>query len=507
MDYQKAYSDARANGYSDTEIAQHLSGDEAKYKEAISAGYSDADIIGHFTGGAPTAAQPAAQPPATVPQGAPKFYELEKQQGTPRGPMELLKQAARQFKEGATSPMPGSLLSTPLRAVSETANQLGADVARGASTPGGLLPNIGTVPARGAGFLTAMAADPVSYVGMGAGGKAAQAGYEAVANPMGRTMAKMAEGTSNVSVNNIIRLFKDPKAVLSALSTKEIGPELNASKHALGITPEEEFLIAKAGDRAPGTSRTVVDQLRDKMKADFITQPIDPKTIKPTDKPVALYIGRQDYEPGNSVDMFNIYGDHPKASSTVDKKMLDQLGIPVMGTEAGRESAKLPPASVKNLTSGELMALNRAAGRVAKEVKGSEKVLYGRLKEAAARELTERAPELVEQLKQYSLSKTKDSFSSVFPQNKQGKTDYFRMAGGIGAGAGINPLMALAASPIGVGAGTLAAKAAHTVAKPVIGVAGGTAGGVVSHQTTNPPDLPHPLAVLFDRVRRSRAHR
>lgn len=50
MDYKKAYAEAKAQGYSDSEIAQHLSGDESKYKEAIDSGHTDTDIISHFVG-------------------------------------------------------------------------------------------------------------------------------------------------------------------------------------------------------------------------------------------------------------------------------------------------------------------------------------------------------------------------------------------------------------------------------------------------------------------------
>lgn len=94
---------------------------------------------------------------------SPKFYELEKQPGLPKGPGALIKQAGKQFLGGLSSPMPGSLVSTPLRAASETAQQLGSDVARGASTPGGVLPDIGLPAARLAGLGASTIADPLSY--------------------------------------------------------------------------------------------------------------------------------------------------------------------------------------------------------------------------------------------------------------------------------------------------------------------------------------------------------
>ena len=62
MDYKKAYDEAKSQGYSDSEIASHLSGDESKYKEAISAGHTDTDIISHFVGSPVAASQETTTP-------------------------------------------------------------------------------------------------------------------------------------------------------------------------------------------------------------------------------------------------------------------------------------------------------------------------------------------------------------------------------------------------------------------------------------------------------------
>lgn len=447
------------------------------------------DIAGQLGGG-----QSAPTPQAT--EGSPtdpKFYEIEKQQGLPKGPLDMVKNIAKEFKAGIESPLPGSFLSTPVRLLQNAAGQAGADVARAAQ------PSIGTVPARAAGFGTSMALDPTSYVSAGMGARAAKSGLDAVAGPIGRQLAKGAEGMSNVPVKNIVKLFKDPAQVLKALSAKKTSPELNAAKRAMGVTPEDEFLIGRAADRTPGASRTVVDDIREKLKADFITQGINPKTIKPTDKPIALYIGRQDWGKGMpSEDMFNIYGNHPKNTSTVTKAQLDELGIPVMGRALGVKTSKQVPASFKNLTAGDLLALNRAAGKVAKESKGSEKVLYGRLKAAAVKEVQERSPRVAEALEKYALGKTKESFQSPFPLNKSGKADFFKTAAA--------PMVGFATSPMVVGAGTLAARGAYEAGKPVVAGAGALAGAAVNRQATNPQiDRvlgQNPLLAMLQRLRR-----
>jgi len=296
---------------------------------------------------------------------------------------------------------------------------------------------------------------------------------------VGKQVAKLAEGTSRVPAEKILALFKDPKKILTALSLKKSGAEMGAAKRALGVTPEEEFLIAKAGDRTPGTSRSVADKIREKMGSDFLSQEVLPKTIKPTDNPIALYIGRQDYGEGKAADMFNIYGNHPQAKSTVTKETLEAMGIPVIGVEAGRTTSRQAPVGLKNLSTGELLALNRASGQAAKELKGSEKVLYARLKAAAEREIQTRSPQMAQSIKDYAYGKTRQAFSSAFPVNKQGKIDYFRLAGGAAAGA-FNPLMALGASPAAIGVGTLAARGGYEVAKKVAPAVGAVAGAAAS---------------------------
>lgn len=97
----------------------------------------------------------------------PKFYELEKQPGLPKTPMDRFKQVVGQFAEGALSPMPGSILTTPIRAMQQTAQQAGSDVARGTQD------KLGAIPARLLGFGTSVALDPTTYMsGAAAFGKA-----------------------------------------------------------------------------------------------------------------------------------------------------------------------------------------------------------------------------------------------------------------------------------------------------------------------------------------------
>lgn len=409
-------------------------------------------------------------------EGSPKFYEIEKQPGLPHGPVELIKQAARQFKDAATSPMPGSLLTLPVKAMQDTANQAGADVARATQ------PTIGTIPARAAGFATSTVLDPTSYLSFGGAAKVAGKGLDAAAAPVGKQVARMAEGASNVPMRNIIKLFEDPKAVRAALSTEKAGAELNAAKRLMGVTPEQEFLIDKAGSRSPGVSRTVMDEFRKKVNADFVARDVNPADIKPTDPPIALYIGRQDYGPGKSVDLFDIHGNHPQAKSTVSRETLEQLGIPIMGRAKGRNTAKMAPAAINDLSVGELMALNRAAGKVARETKGSEKFLSGQLKGVAQSALEEKAKVVTEALKQYSMAKTKQSFQSLVPLTKSGKADYLKMVGSMFTG--------LATSPAGVGVATRLAGPAYRAGRMGSQAAAGT-GAVALNQSQSRKEHPH----------------
>lgn len=122
----------------------------------------DIDEIAGQIGNAPSTSAGAAQEaPAQAPE--PAFYEIEKQQGLPRSFMDAAKQIGGSILKEGSSPI--GLGAVP--AAQQLAGQLGADVARGFSTPGGFLPDIGKGPARAAGFLTAAATDPTSYASLG----------------------------------------------------------------------------------------------------------------------------------------------------------------------------------------------------------------------------------------------------------------------------------------------------------------------------------------------------
>lgn len=188
----------------------------------------------------------------TAPKEEPKFYELEKQQGTPRGPMELVKQAGRQFLEGAVSPVPGSLISTPIRAVQETANQLGADVARATQD------KLGTVGGRLAGLGASIAADPTNLMAGGMGAKlGAKVGQEAVEKAAPRALkifAGVPEKATEVltktrdlfkrrtgSTEAIEGAVKNVQSTLDSVLKKE-GEELGKVKKPLGLAKSADEL-------------------------------------------------------------------------------------------------------------------------------------------------------------------------------------------------------------------------------------------------------------------------
>lgn len=320
----------------------------------------------------------------------PKWYEIEKQPGTPKGPKELVKQVGKQFLEGATSPMPGSLLTTPLKAVSETASQVGADVARATGS-------------RLAGFGTAAALDPLTYAGGLAGAKVAGTVGAKTADVIGNQAAAIASGASNVPIKSIKSFFRNPMAVLKAPSSKEAGAVLQKAKELAGITREEEFLIAKAADRGTGGARTVAEELR------------------------------------------------PRFEGTVKD------AIP--------------------LTIGELLAFNRAAGKLASEAKGSDKFLWSGVKAKVQKALESQATKLAEALEGYALSKTKDAFKSIVPLTKQGRADYLKMIG-TGLTFGLT-------SPLAIGAGTLLAKGANTLLQPAAKASGFALGSIIGKSGTD----------------------
>lgn len=163
---------------------------------------------------------------------SPSFFEIEKQPGTPRTPLDLVKQVARQYKEAALSPMPGSILTTPVRALQENAQQMGSEVARGAQ------PRIGTGPARVAGFLTSMAADPTSYMGgVARFGKAAIAPENRMAVNAAREAGIPTEQLTRAEVTG----GRLPASIESALEKTLTGSQPIAENRAMKAAKLDEF--------------------------------------------------------------------------------------------------------------------------------------------------------------------------------------------------------------------------------------------------------------------------
>jgi hypothetical protein len=183
-------------------------------------------------------------------------FAIEKQPGLPRSPVELLKQAARQTKEGFMSPMPGSVLGLPARMLQEQAGQIGATVARGLSTPGGMLPDVGKIPARLAGFGAAAITDPTTMVTGGAlGKKAGEQLQKSVAPKLGKLLADVPEEATTTMIE-AKAAFKQAtgsesaiegavKNVINAMKTtlRKEGDEIGKVEKTLGIAKDPKQMI------------------------------------------------------------------------------------------------------------------------------------------------------------------------------------------------------------------------------------------------------------------------
>lgn len=263
MDYQKAYQEAKDNGYSDAEIAQHLSGDEGKYKEAISSGYNDSEIIQHFTG-------------TTLPPSAPPAVPTEGFGATMKNVAQSAISAALPSPETFNQPIrptsgnPGvaalqaamQTLKEPTR-INSTIAATGGGLAQNAAKAAGAGPGLQTVAKVSGEFL----ADPSTWI-MGPWaaartGKALEKGVEFA----GKEAIAGMETLSGVNPKAIKDLFEHPLEIITAQSSKKTGTIYGALKRTFGITEAEEKLIAKAGDRTPGVARTVAEQLEPKVKA------------------------------------------------------------------------------------------------------------------------------------------------------------------------------------------------------------------------------------------------
>lgn len=136
-------------------------------------------------------------------------------------------------------------------------------------------------------------------------------------------------------------------------------------------------------------------------------------------------------------------------------------------------------ATPEALSTGQLLALRRAATKLAMDAKGSEKALWAPVADATTDIIKKRSEALLSALKEVANAKTKEAFLRLVPRSVTGKPDFFRTAG-LAAG--------LVTSPAVAGLGTLAAKVASqavkTVANPVVAR---TAAGVGSTFLRNYP--------------------
>jgi hypothetical protein len=350
MDYQANYEKAKAAGYSDAEIAQHLGGDN--YSVAKEHGYSDAEILQHLTG---IKVGQKESPKQEEPGMLQKMLEIEKQPGLPKSPMDFIKQTGRQFKDALTSPMPGSMLTAPFKAVSENASQAGADVARG------LEHGLGKGIARGAGFVTAAALDPLSYAGgeMLKGPKPAESLPQ---NAMKPAVSDMIENLEKQSAGAKAAIESHTQSVMSHVDDilKKYGGELNDAKANLGIpvtNKAREAAILEHGNPHGLSPKNVPEALKD-----IVDKPKSPTELV---KNIAKFKAAEPSiaDETTKVKLASVLQDHinqtvdwTKSGDTVDGvlksqyKELKQIGIP-----DSLKASKAKMAEVLDLT-GELQS-------------------------------------------------------------------------------------------------------------------------------------------------------
>jgi len=318
---------------------------------------------------------------------------------------------------------------------------------------------IGGLPGKAAGLAAQVALDPQTYA-LGPAGDAVNAAAKNVAGVAGKEAAVLAQSLSGVKEHAIRELFKNPAKVLTAQTEKQSGQLYGALKKAAGITDLEEKLIAKAGDRTPGVARTVAEQLQAKAAQAANLPVVSADYIKQATKPAAVFIGNQTFPGAAPMPLFNIIGNHPSRNSTVTLDRIKQEGLEIIGREARATGQE--PAGV-GLTLGELIAARRAASKVAQHAKGSEKYLYAKDAAEYTRQLQERAPQILEAIKEVARSKTRGEFLRLVPRQKSntGHGDFFK--------AGTALLTMGATSPLSVGLGTLAARGAYSATAGALG--------------------------------------
>ena len=124
------------------------------------------------------------------------------------------------------------------------------------------------------------------------------------------------------------------------------------------------------------------------------------------------------------------------------------------------------------LSVGELMALNRAAGKLSIGASGSEKALWSGVAKNVKKALEAKVPDIVDGLEKVSMAKTKEAFKSVVPVTKAGRADYMKLIGTF--------LTAGLTSPAAIGLGTLATKGATKLVSPLAKASGFGMGAILN---------------------------
>jgi hypothetical protein len=336
--------------------------------------------------------------------------------------------------------------------------------------------NIGGISGKIAGTAVQMAGDPATYA-LGPVGTGVNKVSSGAAKLLGtKVAAPAAEALSGTRQKDLMRLFDRPLDVLGAPSLKKSGQEMSNAYKALGVTDEEMRLISKAGDRATGGSRSVVESLMEKAKKAKELKEFTKADYVPEGKPRAVWIGNQEFPGEKPMGMYDIVGNHPRFKSTVSYETLQKEGIPVAGRRADVQGI---PAEL-DLTNGELIAGRRAASKLTAKGKGMEEHIAAKDVKAFASELEKRNPEvaakLFKALDDQTMARTRQATMSPLPLNQNMSANALRgsamgaeVVGGVMSGHPMLALTALSHSPLVSGVGTLAAKGAYKAAGAALG--------------------------------------
>jgi hypothetical protein len=294
----------------------------------------------------------------------------------------------------------GQTLQNPLR-VSPTLSQPGQIAGQKAEDAiGPNHPILGKL----ANIATSAALDPQSYA-LGPAAEGLGKVADQAAGVVGeKVLAPAGELASATKIRDIKRLFENPLEVLTADGKKAGAAMGDLEKNVFNVTEDETRLIAKAGDRTPGTARTVVEGLIQEGKDRAAAAGKDTANWATELTPGELLAAR-------------------RAASKMST------------TAQGRDSY----INYKDLKS---------------------------IEDAFVAKGQEKAMEYLQAVRQSSMAKTRQAFLSLFPRNQNMSTNALRGVGMVALGH-VNPAAALAMSPITTGAATLAAKAAYGIGKAV----------------------------------------